>query len=60
MTGPTKNGVSVYGVTLPDDFNAIVLRLADEAKCLPHDVIVRLAVQGERCARNHEAKEPRP
>ncbi len=54
---PIVNGAVVYSITLPEDLDAKVRKMADDAHCLPHDVIVRLAVQGERCARlDHDGR----
>ena len=60
-TQPTTNGATLYAIRLPDDFRERVHQLAEERKCIPGDVLLQLALQGDRCARNHEApKEPRP
>lgn len=54
---PKKNGICVYGVTLPPDLEATVLKMANEANLYPHEVIVNLAVQGARCAKQgHDGK----
>lgn len=52
---PNGNEPSViYALKLPDALRRRVEALAIERNCLPTDVLLDYAIQGERCSRNHE------
>lgn len=54
---PAVNGVVVDVFILPADFRERVEQAARESNCCIADMVIRLAVQGERCARNHEGRD---
>jgi len=48
---PKQNGALIYTMVLPPDLKSRVDDLARERGCLPDDVLLAFAIQGERCER---------
>lgn len=44
--------ITLYAVSLPEDFRIKVDAMAKEASLLPSEILLRLAMQGLRCGEN--------